>query len=148
MSITAYVTPADLLDEFGERELVDLTDIDTPRSGQVVQAVAQRACDRANAEVEMSVSARYAVPLGSVPAPLKYIARDMAHFYLYQTSVPTWVKDRHDAALANLRAVRDGKLPLGPDVAGLLVPAAVSDLPEFSSGAKVWSRDAATGGAT
>lgn len=147
MSITAYVTPQQLTDEFGEREMIALTDIDTPRSGAVVEAVAQRACDRANAEVEMSVAARYTVPLASVPAPLLYIARDLAHFYLYQTNPPTWVQARYDTALANLRAVRDGKLPLGPDVAGALVPGVVSNLPEFSGGAKVWGRDADTGGA-
>lgn len=148
MSITAYVTPAQLVDEFGQREMIALTDIATPRVNVVVDAVAQRACDRANAEIEMSVATRYAVPLGSVPAPLFYVARDLAHYYLYQTDAPTWVQERYKAGLATLRDVRDGKLALGPDGAGLVVPGAVTDLPDFAAGAKVWGRDADTGGAT
>ena len=111
MSITAYVEPQALVDEFGETELVELTDIATPRAGEVDYAVAQRACDRTNTEIAAAVSARYAVPLASVPEVLRYVALDLAHYYLYQTEPPTWVQTRFGASQrppATLKLKRPG----------------------------------------
>ena len=57
------------------------------------------------------------------------------------------MQSRFDAARADLRAVREGKLPLGPDANGVAVASPSQNLPEFNAGSKVWGRDAATGGA-
>lgn len=140
MPTTPFCTPQALVDEFGERELIQLTDIGTDRTGDVDYLVAQRACDRANAEVAAAVSARYSVPLPSTPEVLRYIAQDLAHFYLYQSEPPDWVKTRFDAARKTLRDVQTGLLPLGIDAAGASVSAPSQDLPQMAPGDKVFAR--------
>lgn len=143
MSITAYTTPATLLAEFGERELVMLTDVGTPPTGAVDDAVAQRACDRANAEVTAALAARYPLPLPAVPEALRYLAADLAHYHLYQVDAPDWVKDRFTRATEMLRDIQTGKAALGADATGAVAAAQTSDQPEFNTGAKVWGREAA-----
>jgi phage gp36-like protein len=142
MAVTVYVEPQALVDEFGERELTELTDVGTPRAGEVDYAVAQRACDRVNIEVAAAVSARYALPLASVPEVLRYVALDMAHYYLYQTEPPSWVQTRFDAARKMLRDIQSGALPLGVDATGTSASAASQNLPVFDSGGKAFGREA------
>lgn len=140
MSITEYVNPTALVDEFGQRELVALTDIGSPRTGLVDDAVSQRACDRANAELGASLAARYTLPLATVPELLRYLARDLAHFYLYQTEPPSWVQVRFDAARKTLRDIQTGALPLGVDSTGGTVDGESQNLVQFSAGDKAFSR--------
>lgn len=140
MPATPFATPQALLDEFGEREMVALTDIGDPRTGNVDTAVAQRACDRANAEISAAVSARYTLPLASTPEVLRYIAQDLAHFYLYQSEPPSWVQARFDAARKTLRDVQSGALPLGIDTTGTTVASPPQDLPQMDPGSKVFAR--------
>lgn len=139
---TPYATPDGLVAEFGERQIIDLTDIEVPREGDLNYSVAQRACDRANAEVAANIAARYAAPLAPVPHLLVSTALDLAHLYLYQSDPPIWVQSRFDQAQATLRAVRDGKIKLGPDATGADVPGTSTDLAEFNLGSKVWGRGA------
>lgn len=142
MSVTAYVQPQALVDEFGETELIELTDIGSPRTNEVDFAVAQRACDRTNTEIAAALSARYSLPLASVPEVLRYVGLDLAHYYLYQTEPPTWVQTRFDAAKATLREIQTGRLPLGVDVTGASAAAPSQNLPAFNAGAKVFGRGA------
>lgn len=141
MSITSYVAPQALVDEFGETELIELTDIGTPRADEVDFVVAQRACDRVNTEIAAALSARYAVPLATVPEVLRYVALDLAHYYLYQTEPPTWVQTRFDAAKKTLRDIQSGALPLGVDSTGASAAAPSQNLPQFDAGSKVFGRE-------
>lgn len=140
MSITAYVQPQALVDEFGETELIELTDIGSPRANEVDFAVAQRACDRTNTEIAAALSARYTLPLASVPEVLRYVGLDLAHYYLYQTEPPTWVQTRFDAAKATLRDIQSGRLPLGVDAGGASAAQPSQNLPQFNAGTKAFGR--------
>lgn len=140
MPITQYVTPQGLVDEFGQREMVLLTDIADELTGEVDLAVAQRACDRANAELSTALAARYTLPLDSTPEVLRYIGQDLAHFYLYQSEPPTWVQTRFDAARKTLRDIQTGVLPLGIDTTGANVTSKPQDLPQFNGGSKDFAR--------
>lgn len=140
MPITAYVTPQALVDEFGEKELTELTDLADPPAYQVDYAVAQRSCDRVNAEIGAVLAARYRMPLATVPEVLRYVALDLGHFYLYSTEPPDWVKTRFDQARARLRDIQTGALPLGQDAAGTDVAQTTTDMPEMVSGDKAFAR--------
>ncbi len=142
MPITQYVTPQGLVDEFGTREMTALTDIGDERTGEVDLQVAQRACDRVNAELGAALAARYSLPLASTPEVLRYIGQDLAHFYLYQSEPPSWVQTRFDAARKTLRDIQTGVLPLGIDAAGAAVAQPPQDLPQFEPGNKVFGRGA------
>ena len=140
MPAMPYVTPQSLIDEFGETELVELTDRATPRTNVVDTAVAQRACDRAIAEVDGFLRARYALPLASVPVLVPYLALDLARYYLYEVEPPTVVQTRFEAARKTLRDLQSGAQPLGIDAAGTDVAATPTDLAEFCAGEKVFGR--------
>ncbi len=136
-----YVTPADLVDEFGIDEMVELTDRREPRTHELDTAVAQRACDRADAEINAALAARYALPLASVPALLQFTARDLARFYLYTSQPPELVKTRYETARTTLRDIQAGRASLGVDLAGTEVASTPTDLPQFDAGAKAWGRE-------
>jgi phage gp36-like protein len=138
---TPYATVNGLVAAFGERQIIDLTDIGTPRTDTVDAQVAQQACDRANVEVDANVLTRYAAPLGALPQLLVSLALDLAHLYLYQSEPPKWVQQRFDQAQANLKAVRLGQLVLGLDAAGATVQGQATDLAEMSPTEKVWGRE-------
>jgi len=138
-----FVTPQDLIDAFGEQELIDLTDRATPRTYAVDTAVAQRACDRADAEVQAVLAGRYALPLATVPALLRYLAQDLARFFLYTRAVPDDVKARYEAARTSMRDIGAGRAQLGLDAAGVQVTPPPVDLPVFNPGQKAWGRESA-----
>ena len=140
MWTTAYVTPQALVDAFGERELVQLTDRADPRAGEVDYAIVQRACDRAGVEVDAAISTRYAVPLASVPELLRHLAADLAHFYLFDVEPPALVKMRFDAARQMLRELAAGRQSLGVDLAGAAVAGQAQDLAVMTAGAKDFAR--------
>jgi phage gp36-like protein len=112
----AYATVADLVAEFGEREVIELTDRFEPPIGVIDQAVAQGALDRAGAVIDGYLAGRYALPLAAVPPLLNGIARDLARHALYTSAMPDVVQARYDAAMKSLRAIGDGlmALPLPP----------------------------------
>lgn len=139
---TPYATVAGLIATFGERQIIDLTDIGTPRSDVVDNQVGQQACDRANVEVDASVLSRYAAPAGDAPPLLVNIALDLAYYYLFQSEPPSWVQVRYTQAQKQLQALRDGKLSLGLSAAGVPVQAEAADLAVMAGGSKVWGRDA------
>lgn len=140
MSAKPYVTPQSLIDAFGERELVELTDRSEPRANEVDYQVAQRECDRTCVEIDAALALRYALPLAEVPELLHYLALDLARFYLHQSEPPTLVKTRFDAARQTLRELAAGRSSLGVNLAGANVAAQASDLAEFVPGAKDFAR--------
>jgi phage gp36-like protein len=136
----SYVSPADLIAEFGEQEMIDQTDRATPRTHAVDSAVAQRACDRANAEVDAVLAGRYALPLSSVPVLLCYLALDLAYFYLHQAEPNALVKTKYETAQKNLGYIRKGELQLGVDALGAPLPDESQNLPEVVSDGKHFGR--------
>lgn len=122
-----YATAQDLVDRFGEREMIELTDPDL----QAVQAErAARAIDDAQAYVDSFVGRVYSLPLTGcvqptptggdpfatavVPPPqLVRITADVARYYLYKDFAPeNEVYLRYKAATTELQAIGDGKAVL------------------------------------
>lgn len=122
-----YASVQDLIDRFGETELIQLTDPDQ----QAVQAArVERALQDAQAFANGLLAQVYRLPLlGCVkpaPAPgaphavvhvpppqLTRIVCDVARYYLYDDLAPDHeVAQRYKAAAAELRAIADGKAQL------------------------------------
>lgn len=122
-----YATAQDLVDRYGERELIELTDPDL----QVVQLdKATRAIEDAQAYVDSFVGRVYGLPLAGcvkpapvlgdpfatalVPPPqLVRITADVARYYLYKDFAPeNEVYLRYKAATTELQAIGDGKAVL------------------------------------
>lgn len=118
-----YAAVQDLVDRFGERELVQLTD---PELLAVDAARVQLKLDDAHALADGYLARVYALPLAGcakpvgvgavdyVPPPqLTRIVCDVARYYLYDDLAPeAEVYRRFKAACAELQAIADGKAVL------------------------------------
>lgn len=139
-----YAAQSDLLERFGEDEIRQLTDRALPALGAIDGAVLTRALTDADSVINRNLGGRYAVPLTApYPTDLVRIACDLARYFLYDMMPPELVRTHYEDALAWLRAVAEGKLPLLLD-SGALVAARTSG---FSTSAVAGYPASATYGA-
>lgn len=114
-----YATQSDLVEHFGEDELIELTDRDTPPAGVIDAAVLAHAQAAADSEIDGYVAMRHALPLAAVPPRLTHLACDIARYHLYTAAVPDLVAQRYHDAIAWLRLVARGEVSLGlPELSG------------------------------
>lgn len=114
-----YCTLDDLINDFGEQEILRLSDRARPATGQVVITVVEKAIEDADAEINMYLEGRGLLPLPSVPDTLRRIASDITRYYLYQNpGTDTPVAVRYAQRIRQLEKVAAGKLSLGLDNAG------------------------------
>jgi phage gp36-like protein len=129
----SYATRQDLIDRFGERELIALTD----ENGQfLVEDVLSTALVDADADIDTHLAMRYTLPLATAPVVLVRIACDLARYYLYGQAAPEHVKERHDAARELLAALASGKVSLGIEEQS----EAAENLVEWDGGGQVFDR--------
>ena len=122
-----YATVQDMVDRFGERELIQLTDPD----GLALQLEkAQRKLDDAHALADGALARVYRMPLAGCvkpasapgesaavvlvpPRQLTRIVCDVARYYLYDDLAPEHeVSIRYKSAVAELQSIADGKTVL------------------------------------
>lgn len=104
-----YCTTQDIIDRFGEEELISLTD----REGSSVidQDVLDRALGDAAAEIDVYIAA-YQLPLKDLPPALVRVACDITRYHLYDDAATEAVQTRYDNALRFLRSVAKGEISL------------------------------------
>jgi len=132
-----YCTLADLIERFGVRELVDLTDRANPPAGAVDQAVVDAAIADAGELIDGYVGTRHELPLASVPGILRGIACDLVRLRLHKDAAPEEVRQAADAAVSRLKDIALGRLTL--QVAGT-APASAGGRPKVAGAAAVFSR--------
>lgn len=114
----SYATAQDMIDEFGEREVIALTDRDN--LGYIDNDLLARKLADAAALIDAHLVGRYALPLVGVFPLLRRYACDIARYLLSGadvTEVET-VRNRYKDAVKFLESVRDGDIKLGADSAG------------------------------
>jgi phage gp36-like protein len=124
-----YCTQQNLIDRFGELELMQLTDRDN--IGVINAATVANAIAMASADIDSYIGARYPLPLTSVPDVLTDKCEVLARYRLYGNGATEQVRNDYEDALKWLVGVRDGKNMLGVNSAGEEIP---------SSGVKVMAR--------
>lgn len=114
----AYATPQDLVQRFGEQEIVRLT---TP-AGQELSGVGMEAAElalaNASALIDSYVRRRYRTPIDVPPDEIRRVCQDIARYELStgDGKLPgEEVKDRNRAALAWLRDISEGRVVLELD---------------------------------
>ncbi len=132
-----YATQQDLIDRFGQAELIELSD--RSRSGAIDAAVVARALGDADAEIDGYLASKYTLPLDPIPLPIARIACDMARYHLHDDRVTEQVRKRYEDAIRFLKAVVSGEVTLGVDAGGE-APAAVGG-PQVSSPEREFTRD-------
>ena len=107
-----YCTKQDLIDRFGEAEMIQLTD--RAATGEIDDAVLDQAIEDAGGEIDgYLASGGYATPLSPVPRIVTAKACDMARHALYDDHAAEQVRKRYEDAIRFLRAVADGTVKLG-----------------------------------
>ncbi len=108
-----YATQQDMLDRFGEDELIQLTD--RLGSGVLDADVLDQALTDAAAVIDGHLVGRYGdqMPFGTVPAILVGYHADLARELLYTDAVPEVVQRRADQARRFLEQASRGVILLG-----------------------------------
>lgn len=116
--MTTYATLSTLTLQFGERELIALTDHD--RDGEIDQAVLDDALVTVDSIIDTYIGRRYPVPLADVPKILQSIAGHLFRYHLAgaEASETDPIRNRYKDAIKLLESIRDGLIHLGPDPAG------------------------------
>jgi len=129
-----YCTRQNLIDEFGETELIQLTD--RSGAGAIDSAVLDRAIARADRTIHRYLGGRQVLPLDA--DDVVDLAADIARYYLYEDHAPEQIRKRYEDAVAQLKAMARGELAVA-DSAG--TPAPQSNGAEIQSGGWVFGRD-------
>jgi phage gp36-like protein len=112
--VTIYAALDDLIERFGERELIELTD--DAGVGTIDQARVDSAIASAEAMINGHLASRHQLPLSTVPGFLKDIACDLARHRLHRTSPPELVEKNRAAAMLTLSKIAEGKVRLDQGV--------------------------------
>lgn len=134
-----YATVTDLQDRLGEPRLTQLTDLAQPPVGLVDTAVAQKALDDAEAEIDGYLMGRYTLPLQPVPPVLRVHACTIAHYRLLGSAVDEATREDYKATRAYLMSVAKGDVLLLPP--SQAVAPAGAGMVMFNGGAKVMGRE-------
>lgn len=132
-----YATQQNLIDRFGEGELIQLTD--RHNTGAIDAVVLDQAIADADAEIEGYLVGRYALPLASVPPVLTLLACDLARYHLYDDHATEQVRTRYEDARRLLESIASGKVQLGLPAGGGAAPVAGS--PEVSTPGREFTKD-------
>lgn len=141
----AYATQTDLVERFGEAELVRLTDRSIPPTGQVDADVVSRALSDAEAEVNGYLASRYTLPLGVVPELLKRLTCDIARYLLYDDVAPDQIRDRYKDTVSLLKGIAEGKVSLAIDPASQPAPQSETDTPAVRTAERTFSKSTLDG---
>ena len=130
-----YATKEDLIERFGEDEIVQLTD--ELQQGEVDDLKLSRALGDADADINGYLSGRYTMPLASTPPIVQRLACEIARYHLYNKAAPEAVETRYKDAIRTLEGIAKGLLSLGLDaIGGLIAP---SGAPDFSAPARIFT---------
>lgn len=136
-----YATKQDLINKFGQREVIALTDRE-PYQHAINDEVLDNAIAAVCAEIDSYISPRYPTPLNPVPKILSFMACDMVRYYLTGAAATETdpIAMRYKNAIKFLVSVGKGEVTLGgmPESKG--VAQTVSNTVQMVSGGRVFGR--------
>ncbi len=113
-----YATVDDMVELFGDREIVELTNLDNPGAETIDEPRLEKALDYASREVDSYLTAaQYQLPLPSVPLVLRNKVADIARYHLDSYRAREDVRQRYEDAVKWLGLLASGKVSLGLDKA-------------------------------
>ncbi len=140
-----YATKQDLIDRFGELEIIQLTDRVNIPPAEVDDVVVSRALSDAKAFCDSYLLKLYTLPMADVPPILTKQASDIARFYLYGTRADkdSPVTLAFNQARQWLEQVSTGRVTL--DVAGVAPAQTGGSSVKASAPDRVFTRDSLGG---
>jgi phage gp36-like protein len=134
-----YATQADMITRYGVNRLVQLTDLSTPQTGEIVDETLIARLDDASAEIDGYLVGRVVTPMASVPAHIRLLCCRIAYALLMGDGIDEATTADLAAARGWLRDVARGVIPLS--TAQEATAAATSDDVAFNPGSKDWGRE-------
>ncbi|NDV20924.1 DUF1320 domain-containing protein [Pseudodesulfovibrio sp. JC047] len=109
----AYATTQDIIDRYGEDQLLILADRDG--DGLADEQVTGRAIADADSEIDLHLSKLYDLPLAAVPSVLVQVAVDIAIYRMCNSDalVTEEIRRRYEDARSILRRIAKGEVQLG-----------------------------------
>ena len=133
-----YCGLQDLIDRFGELELVQLTDFDGYQSVNTV--ILDQSIADAESEINSYLRQRYALTLFINPPELVAIACDITRFRLMRDGASDAVTKRYELAVSFLKNLSSGKAVLPIEVTDITLPTTTrAALPKVSATDAVFS---------
>ncbi|MDT8382999.1 MAG: phage protein Gp36 family protein [Gammaproteobacteria bacterium] len=132
-----YCTEQDMIDRYGDVEMVQLTDRDN--LGVIDSTVLMVAIENASALMDGYIGSRYALPLSTVPRVLELYCADLARYFLYDDRATKAVERGYNSAMDFLKQVSSGRTRLGLSDTGAKPKA--SDGATMQSGGRTFGRD-------
>lgn len=113
-----YATLTNLVEQFGDSEVLALTDRNNDGVADV--SVYGMALQRASNTIDSYIVSRYPLPLSVVPDQLVDLCCDIARYKLCGAGVTETeeIRNRFKDAIKMLELIRDGKVDIGLTVAG------------------------------
>lgn len=105
-----YASVADMIERFGEVEIIELTDLE--HTGEVVVDVAEQALSDATAEIDGYLAARYRLPVTDTPRMLSVLCTDIARYRLQKGVSTDQARQRYEDAIAALKSIARGDINL------------------------------------
>lgn len=141
----AYATQQDLIDRFGDAELIQLTDRENRPATTINAVVVASALADASATADSYLSVKYSVPVDPAPPVLARIVAEIARYYLHgrRTEKDDPVTLDYVRALAWLRDASRGVVQL--DDAGTTPSQAGAGSVQTSAPSRQFTRDSLKG---
>ena len=133
-----YATRSDMIDSYGELQLIQLTDRAEPPAGLIDDQVLGKAFAYADSTIDGYLRAQYLLPLTATHPMLNGIAQDITWWRLHREPTDE-VRKRYEAAIATLKQISTGVIRL-PDESGG-EPAGRGDTIAVASQERLFSRD-------
>jgi len=135
-----YALVQDMIDRFGEAELIQLTDRAIPPTGSYVAEIIEENLNDAEAEINAYLANRYALPLAEVPTILKRLTCDVARYHLHGSNLTEEVTQRYKDSVAFLKRISKGDASLGINQDSGTSPT-VENVPEYFGAERIFSND-------
>lgn len=105
----SYAALQDLIDRYGERELIEVADRDEPPAGAPDPAIVQRALDDATAEVDAYLATKYATPLVTVPNAVLSATCVISRYRLHDDKATEKIRTDYEDAIRWLKDISAGR---------------------------------------
>lgn len=137
-----YTTEQELIDRYGEDEILQLSDRD--QSGSIDSDVVVKAITDADNEINSYLAARYTLPLTATAPVLVLVSSDVARYRLHENDATDEVAERYSIQRKFLEALASGKAVLidanGKPINDSQQPTG-SGSPKYCAGERKWTDD-------
>lgn len=108
----AYCTLQELIDRYSRRMLVDASDRGDDATGEIDEALIDRAIADADAAIDGFLKVRYRLPLTSVPDLVRDLSLQIAIYKAHAHVVTDKIRDDYKYALKTLEQISQGTVRL------------------------------------